>query len=38
MKEQNKKYGFVVSLYEYRETVETLWKTTKGESLYLLSY
>ncbi|GAA5989169.1 hypothetical protein JCM5350_005109 [Sporobolomyces pararoseus] len=29
MKDGNKKYGFVVSLYEYRETVESLWKVTK---------
>jgi hypothetical protein len=32
MMERKKKYGFVVSLYEYRETVESLWKYTKGES------
>jgi len=29
MKEQNKKYGFVLSLYEYVETIPTLWDTTK---------
>ncbi|GAA5949998.1 hypothetical protein JCM21900_001359 [Sporobolomyces salmonicolor] len=29
MKQQHKKYGFVVSLYEYRETIESLWSTTK---------
>jgi alpha 1,2-mannosyltransferase len=34
MKEGKKKYGFVVSLYEYRETVESLWKFTKGEEGY----
>jgi len=29
MKEQKKKYGFVLSLYEYIETIPTLWETTK---------
>ncbi|KYK57640.1 putative mannosyltransferase involved in N-linked and O-linked glycosylation [Drechmeria coniospora] len=29
MEENNKQYGFVISLYEYRETIETLWKTVK---------
>ncbi|ORY79797.1 nucleotide-diphospho-sugar transferase [Leucosporidium creatinivorum] len=29
MKENNKKYTFVISLYEYRETITTLWDTTK---------
>ncbi|GAA5837036.1 hypothetical protein JCM11251_004480 [Rhodosporidiobolus azoricus] len=29
MKEGNKKYGFTVSLYEYRETIASLWDTTK---------
>ncbi|GAA6011630.1 hypothetical protein JCM11491_004711 [Sporobolomyces phaffii] len=29
MQEKKAKYGFVVSLYEYRETVESLWKFTK---------
>jgi alpha 1,2-mannosyltransferase len=29
MEEKNKKYGFVLSLYEYIETIPTLWDTTK---------
>ncbi|KAJ8291864.1 Glycolipid 2-alpha-mannosyltransferase 2 [Rhodotorula toruloides] len=29
MQEKKKKYGWVVSLYEYKETIETLWQTTK---------
>ncbi|EWC47952.1 glycolipid 2-alpha-mannosyltransferase 1 [Drechslerella stenobrocha 248] len=29
MKENNKKYGFAISLYEYKETIPTLWDTTK---------
>ncbi|BGP03155.1 hypothetical protein JCM10021v2_006882 [Rhodotorula toruloides] len=29
MQERKKKYGWVVSLYEYKETIETLWQTTK---------
>ncbi|GAA5904146.1 glycosyltransferase family 15 protein [Sporobolomyces salmoneus] len=29
MRDKKTKYGFVVSLYEYRETVESLWKYTK---------
>ncbi|KAF3936162.1 hypothetical protein ABW19_dt0202245 [Dactylella cylindrospora] len=29
MQENNKKYGFVISLYEYKETIPTLWETTK---------
>ncbi|GAA6034226.1 hypothetical protein JCM8097_003792 [Rhodosporidiobolus ruineniae] len=29
MKDQGKKYGFTVSLYEYRDTITTLWDTTK---------
>ncbi|KAF8472156.1 nucleotide-diphospho-sugar transferase [Kalaharituber pfeilii] len=29
MRENGKKYGFVISLPEYRETIETLWSSTK---------
>ncbi|KAF8590601.1 glycosyltransferase family 15 protein [Ramaria rubella] len=29
MKDQNKVYGFTVSLYEYEATIPTLWQTTK---------
>lgn len=29
MKENNKKYGFVIMLHEYWETIPTLWKTTQ---------
>lgn len=29
MKDNNKKYGFTISLREYEATIETLWKTTK---------
>jgi alpha 1,2-mannosyltransferase len=29
MKENNKKYSFVLSLYEYRETIPTLWDSVK---------
>lgn len=29
MKENNKKYSFVLSLHEYKETVPTLWDSTK---------
>ncbi|GAA5971693.1 hypothetical protein JCM11641_000687 [Rhodosporidiobolus odoratus] len=29
MKDQKKKYGFTVSLYEYRDTITTLWDTTR---------
>ena len=31
MKDHNRTYGFVVSLYEYQDTIPSLWKTTKGE-------
>lgn len=30
MKENNKKYSFVISLYEYIETIPTLWDSVKG--------
>jgi alpha 1,2-mannosyltransferase len=30
MKDHNRTYGFVVSLYEYQDTIPSLWKTTKG--------
>ncbi|KDE03062.1 hypothetical protein MVLG_06423 [Microbotryum lychnidis-dioicae p1A1 Lamole] len=30
MKENKKKYGFVLSLYEYPDTIATLWETTKA--------
>ncbi|GMM37157.1 mannosyltransferase [Saccharomycopsis crataegensis] len=29
MRENNKKYGFVISIYEYENTIPTLWNTTK---------
>lgn len=29
MRDQGKKYGFVLSLHEYRETVETIWDSVK---------
>lgn len=29
MNKNNKKYSFVISLYEYRETIPTLWDSTK---------
>ncbi len=30
MVEKQKKYGFVISLFEYAETIESLWDTVKG--------
>ena len=30
MREKGKKYGFAISLYEYKATIETLWDTVKG--------
>ncbi|CDR46723.1 CYFA0S25e01376g1_1 [Cyberlindnera fabianii] len=30
MKDNNKKYGFTISLHEYKATIETLWDTTKA--------
>ncbi|KAI5809340.1 nucleotide-diphospho-sugar transferase [Pyronema omphalodes] len=30
MKDNNKKYGFTLSLYEYIETIPTLWESTKA--------
>lgn len=41
MVEHKKKYAFVISLYEYRDTIPGLWDTTKGEPfscLYLLAF
>ncbi|SCV69492.1 BQ2448_2512 [Microbotryum intermedium] len=35
MKENKKKYGFVLSLYEYPDTIATLWETTKA---FLIKY
>ncbi|GAA95128.1 glycosyltransferase family 15 protein [Mixia osmundae IAM 14324] len=29
MQQHNKTYGFTISLYEYKETIKTLWDTTK---------
>lgn len=29
MKDNNKKYSFTISLHEYRETIPTLWETTR---------
>lgn len=33
MVREKKKYVFVISLYEYGDTIKTLWDTTKGSSL-----
>jgi hypothetical protein len=30
MEDNNKTYGFTISLYEYQRTIETLWPTVKG--------
>lgn len=30
MEDKNKKYGFVLTIYEYRETIATLWDETKS--------
>jgi len=30
MRENNKKYGFVMSLYEFSETIPTLWQTVRN--------
>lgn len=30
MRENNKRYGFTISLYEYQATIMTLWDTVKG--------
>ncbi|KAM0789293.1 hypothetical protein ACM66B_000133 [Microbotryomycetes sp. NB124-2] len=29
MRDNNKKYGFIISIYEYADTIETLWETTR---------
>jgi hypothetical protein len=31
MQENNKVYGFVLSLYEYSRTIPTLWDTVRGK-------
>ncbi|KAG6909701.1 hypothetical protein DXG01_015902 [Tephrocybe rancida] len=36
MQDQNKVYGFTVSLYEYAETIPTLWDAVKGMSPTIL--
>lgn len=33
MQDQNKLYGFTISLYEYEATIPTLWDTVKGLSV-----
>jgi len=33
MQEHGKVYGFNIVQYDFRETIETLWETTKGASL-----
>ncbi|ODQ63772.1 glycosyl transferase, partial [Nadsonia fulvescens var. elongata DSM 6958] len=30
MEDNNKSYGFTISMYEYKATIETLWETTKN--------
>lgn len=32
MMDEKKVYGFTLSLYEYIETIPTLWQTTMGET------
>jgi len=32
MQDEKKVYGFTLSLFEYIETIPTLWNTVKGES------
>jgi alpha 1,2-mannosyltransferase len=32
MQDQNKLYGFTISLYEYEATIPTLWAAVKGPS------
>ena len=34
MQDQGKVYGFTISLFEYIETIPTLWKSVKGERGY----
>lgn len=34
MQDEKKVYGFTLSLFEYIETIPTLWQTVKGESVY----
>lgn len=34
MQDQNKVYGFTISLFEYIETIPTLWDSVKG--LYIV--
>jgi Glycolipid 2-alpha-mannosyltransferase len=31
LQENNKVYGFTISMYEFKETIPTLWKTTMGK-------
>jgi hypothetical protein len=37
MQDNGKSYGFVLTIYEYRETVASLWAETKSESKFLRS-
>jgi alpha 1,2-mannosyltransferase len=37
MQDQKKVYGFTLSLYEYIETIPTLWDAVKGVYLVWLS-
>jgi len=34
MQDQNKLYGFTISLYEFEATIPTLWDAVKGLSVY----
>lgn len=38
MQDNGKSYGFVLTIYEYRETVASLWAETKSESKFPSSY
>ena len=31
LQENNKVYGFTISMYEFERTIPTLWKTTMGK-------
>lgn len=37
MQENQKKYGFVITMKEYEATIPSLWKVTKGISSLLTS-
>lgn len=34
MQDQNKVYGFTISLFEYIETIPTLWDAVKGKMMW----